>query len=75
MKPTLTLLLAALLLAPLAALHAAEQTNVIVYYVAANGADTNPGTIQQPFATLERARDTIRELKKRSGRFRNGRRT
>ncbi|OHB60484.1 MAG: hypothetical protein A2Y12_15415 [Planctomycetes bacterium GWF2_42_9] len=32
------------------------------YYVDANGNDNNPGTISQPFATLEKARDTIRNL-------------
>lgn len=36
----------ALLLAPLAALHAAEL------YVATNGRDTNPGTKEQPFKTI-----------------------
>lgn len=29
-------------------------------YVAPNGKDTNPGTKQEPFATLEKARDTVR---------------
>ena len=32
-------------------------------YVAPTGDDANPGTFEQPFATLERARDTIRELR------------
>ncbi len=32
-----------------------------VYYVAPDGLDTNPGTREQPFASLERARDAIRE--------------
>ena len=32
-----------------------------VYYVAPDGQDTNPGTREQPFASLERARDVIRE--------------
>lgn len=36
------------------------------YYVATGGDDNNnPGTIEQPFATLERARDTIRRFKTR----------
>jgi hypothetical protein len=38
--------------------HAAD------YYVAAGGADAGQGTKDQPFATIERARDAIRELKK-----------
>jgi hypothetical protein len=36
------------------------------FYLSPNGSDTNPGTQAKPFATLERARDAIRELK-RSG--------
>jgi len=35
------------------------------YYVATDGSDANPGTIDKPFATLEKARDTIRESKAR----------
>jgi len=55
MKHSFTLL-AALLLAPLTPLSAAE------YYVAPNGSDGNAGTKNQPFATLERARDAVRQL-------------
>jgi hypothetical protein len=33
------------------------------YYVATDGNDANPGTIERPFATLEKARDTIRRSK------------
>ncbi|MBT3374478.1 MAG: hypothetical protein HN742_07740 [Lentisphaerae bacterium] len=39
----------------------------LFYHVSPNGADTNPGTREQPFATLECARDAIRELKTQSG--------
>ncbi len=46
---------------------AAEPSESTVYHVAAEGADTNPGTQGQPFATLERARDAIRELKAQTG--------
>lgn len=35
------------------------------YYVATDGSDANPGTIDKPFATLEKARDTIRASKAR----------
>ncbi len=35
----------------------------ICYFVAPYGLDTNAGTIEAPFATLEKARDAIRELK------------
>ena len=33
------------------------------FYVAANGSDTNPGTMDQPFATIEKARDVVRDMK------------
>lgn len=33
-------------------------------YVSANGSDAGSGTQQQPFATLERARDAVRDLQK-----------
>ena len=37
------------------------------FYVARNGSDGNAGTEAQPFATLERARDAIRALKRSGG--------
>ena len=37
------------------------------FYVATNGDDSNSGTIDFPFATVEKARDAIRELKVESG--------
>lgn len=49
-------LLAALLLAPMAALHATQL------FVAADGNDGNPGSQAKPFATLEQARDMVRQL-------------
>jgi len=33
------------------------------FYVAPGGRDTNPGTREEPFATLEKARDRVRALK------------
>ena len=36
-------------------------------HVVSNGNDTNPGTEAAPFATLEHARDAIRDIKKTSG--------
>lgn len=33
------------------------------FYVSPKGADTNPGTKSQPFASLERARDAARATK------------
>ncbi len=54
MKHLLTFVV--LLLAPFATLTAAE------FHIAPNGKDTNPGTRDQPFATLEAARDAVRGL-------------
>ena len=34
------------------------------FYIASDGRDSNPGTPAKPFATRERARDGVRELKK-----------
>ena len=53
-----TLLLPALLLA--STLFAAD------FHVSPTGLDTHPGTAQLPFATLERARDAVREQKRRT---------
>lgn len=44
------------------------QNSRVALYVATDGNDSNPGSLSKPFATLERARDEIRELKK-TGRF------
>lgn len=38
----------------------AGSASAATYYVAPDGDDGNPGTIDQPFATVEKARDTIR---------------
>ncbi|MDY6314108.1 MAG: S-layer homology domain-containing protein [Clostridia bacterium] len=40
-----------------------EPTAASTYYVAANGNDDNDGTIDSPFATIEKARDTIAAAK------------
>lgn len=32
------------------------------YYVAVNGSDSNPGTLAQPFATIQKARDVVRTI-------------
>ncbi|MFD0618695.1 Ig-like domain-containing protein [Paenibacillus sp. GCM10027629] len=46
--------------------HALEAT-AKAFYIAKNGNDANSGTMDAPFATLEKARDAIRELKSTSG--------
>ncbi len=35
--------------------------NCLNLYVSPNGSDDNPGSLEQPFATLERARDDVRD--------------
>ncbi|MDH7504119.1 MAG: hypothetical protein QHJ82_15585, partial [Verrucomicrobiota bacterium] len=37
------------------------------FHVSPAGSDSNPGTASSPFATLERARDAVRELKREKG--------
>lgn len=44
--------------------HAAAAAK---FFVAPQGADTNPGTEARPFATLEAARDAVRRLKQDGG--------
>jgi hypothetical protein len=48
------------LMTPAAALAAVQAT----FHVAPNGSDNNPGTETQPFATLEKARQTVRTANK-----------
>jgi hypothetical protein len=40
-----------------------SPADAAVFHVAPSGSDTNPGTQQQPFASLARARDAVRDLK------------
>jgi len=72
MNPCLTtrlVLAVTLLLGPSAravsgsAATAARSRPALEFFVAPNGSDTHPGTRRQPFLTLERARDAIRERK------------
>lgn len=49
-----------------AAIAMSQTEKKSVFYVSPNGNDKNPGSMQQPFLTLEKARDKIRELKKAS---------
>jgi tetratricopeptide (TPR) repeat protein len=44
-----------------------QPAPAVEFYVAPDGDDTNPGTWQRPFATLQRARDAIRALKGQGG--------
>ena len=59
MQPIACLYLTALLLPGL--------LDAAVLHISPNGSDANPGTEDKPFATLERARDEVRKLKKAGG--------
>ena len=39
----------------------------VQYFIAPDGQDGNAGTLEKPFATLERARDVVRQAKQRQG--------
>jgi hypothetical protein len=45
---------------------AARPRAGVEFFVATDGADANPGSSTQPFATLERARDAVRALKQQA---------
>jgi len=51
----------------LSALTLATSLPVAEFHVAPSGTDINPGTADKPFATLERARDAVREFKAANG--------
>lgn len=38
-------------------------SNKVAFYVSHKGSDKNPGTIKQPFATIQKAMDAVQELK------------
>lgn len=45
----------------------AETQQSLMFFVAADGKDSNDGSIDSPFATIEKARDAIRALKSENG--------
>ena len=59
------LLLPILGLGLVAAFSAVISPSPADLYIAPNGDDAHPGTLEKPFATLERSRDEIRRLKQR----------
>ncbi|MGG4106247.1 Ig-like domain-containing protein [Paenibacillus lautus] len=77
-KLVLAALAASLLFALYPFLPAAETASAYgnphgtAYYVALDGNDSNKGTINKPFRTLEKARDAIRALKAKKGLPRGG---
>lgn len=77
-KLVLAALAASLLFALYPFLPAAETASAYgnphgtAFYVALDGNDSNKGTINKPFRTLEKARDAIRALKAKKGLPRGG---
>lgn len=49
---------------PAAAAPAPGSDPAVAFHVASDGNDSNPGTEAKPFASLERARDAVRQLRK-----------
>jgi len=47
----------------LTAAQVSAQDSSADFYVATNGADSNPGTLDKPFATLTRAKSAVRDAK------------
>ena len=43
-----------------------EAPQKVHFHVSPSGSDNNPGTLEEPFLTLERARDAVRALKAES---------
>ena len=65
MKKKITLLLSIIMLLQFVSVSAATiEDNRTILYVAVDGNDSADGSINNPFATIKRARDEIRELKK-----------
>ena len=44
-----------------------KKRGSILFYVATDGVDANPGTFDLPFATIERAREAIRNIRTEFG--------
>ena len=63
-KKYFVLLLAALLILNVFPISVAASSGT-AFYVAADGDDSGNGSISSPFKTLEKARDTIRAMKKK----------
>jgi len=67
MKPIVLLAAILALLLPALPVMAQTKPSTAELHVSPRGRDAHPGTAEQPFATLERARDEIRALEKKGG--------
>src|SRR5438445_13839659 len=54
------------------ALSLAWSGGATEFFIATSGSNDNPGTRAKPFATMERARDAVRELKQKGPLPKNG---
>ncbi len=52
--------------------NAASAGNLTTFYVSAEGNETGDGSFENPFATIEAARDAVRSLKKENGELPDG---
>ena len=52
-----------LLTLAIAVLASASTAPALEFFVSPAGSEANPGTLEQPFATLEQARDAVRQLR------------
>lgn len=66
------LIAAVLLLGTTSVISYAESEDRCLIYVAADGSDSNEGTLNAPLATLKGARDKIRELKSSGANYAKG---
>src|SRR5260221_13580528 len=58
----LMFLLVSVTVLPFAPGSLARSQLAIIYYVSPNGNDTNPGTRDLPFQTIQKARDSVRTV-------------
>lgn len=63
-KKRISILLSAVLICGIFGNVEAKEADYSILYVSLNGNDNGDGSISNPFATIEKAQETIRELKK-----------
>ena len=64
--------MARLLLLTLVVLAGNSSATAVEFFVSPAGQDINPGTAEKPFATLERARDAVRQPRQADGKLVGG---
>lgn len=61
-KKTMIIFLISMLFATMVPVPSASAATQATYYVSPSGSDSNPGTLEQPFATIAKARDVVRTI-------------